>query len=188
MTLKSPDAPAYLHEVDSSQREGLRWKLGTDLDVGGRDGGSHGQPSTARATSVAKTDTTGVPVSVGDVAADRQDVVAGHRARGRHRRGRVQDVTSHDRSVNWNFWSPWTTREKSRPRSGSSITDDLRTTGHDDRERRRRHEVGVPERPRGLDVAVGGVVVADGSGELADLLASDLVDLRSGTACRRARR
>ena len=46
---------------------------------------------------------------------------------------------------------------------------------HDDRERRRRDDVGVAERLGRFDVAVGRVLVADRIGELADLLAAHLV-------------
>jgi hypothetical protein len=54
--------------------------------------------------------------------------------------------------------------EQRRPQRGEAV---------DDREHRRRHDVVVARRPRGLDVEVQRVGLTDRQGVLADLLAPD---------------
>ena len=63
--------------------------------------------------------------------------------------------------------------------AGVRVLDQLgvRPLGDDDGEGRRCHEVAVPQRRGGRHVEVGGVGGLDCAGELADLLAADVVHL-----------
>ena len=75
-----------------------------------------------------------------------------------------------------NSWPPWTIRAKSMPTSGSNSAGPDRGRGVDDREHRRRDEVGVAGGARRLEVEVQRVGLPHRERVLADLLAPDRVE------------
>ena len=74
-----------------------------------------------------------------------------------------------------NSWPPWTIIAKLIPTSGSKIAGAIARRAVDDREHRRRHDVGVAGGARRLDVEVERVGLADRARVLPDLLPADRV-------------
>ena len=79
-----------------------------------------------------------------------------------------------------NSWPPWTSIAKLIADLGVEQRRAHRPASVDDREHRRRDDIGVARRSGGVDVEVQRVGLADGRGELADLLAADRVVDRGG--------
>ena len=79
-----------------------------------------------------------------------------------------------------NSWRPWTSIAKTIPTSGSNSAGVIARAGVDDREHRRRDEVGVTGGAGRLEVEMQRVGLPHRGRVLADLLAPDRVEVDGG--------